>query len=195
MRKMAWKMIFAFILLILSIGCAATPELVQVKMDYTPTNLVTPPIERPGSSIFIAPIIDKRKNPDQIGENVEKSKAVPAKAPSQEVLSSIEKAFKKEFSRAGLNVVDDKGKAQRIVQVSLMNLWVQEKNTFDAVVVNHVEVKDKMGKVLYSQGFKGAATRWGRSYSADEYRKVISDAVVELLKNMFKNDAFMKSLG
>ena len=195
MRKMAWKMIFAFILLILSIGCAATPELVQVKMDYTPTNLVTPPIERPGSSIFIAPIIDKRKNPDQIGENVEKSKAVPAKAPPQEVLSSIEKAFKKEFSRGGLNVVDDKGKAQRIVQVSLMNLWVQEKNTFDAVVVNHVEVKDKMGKVLYSQGFKGAATRWGRSYSADEYRKVISDAVVELLKNMFKNDAFMKSLG
>ncbi len=195
MRKMAWKMIFVFILLNLSIGCAVTPELVQVKMDYTPTNLVTPPIERPGSSIFIAPIIDKRKNPEQIGENVEKSKAVPAKASPQEVLSSIEKAFKKEFSRAGLNVVDDKGKAQRIVQVSLMNLWVQEKNTFDAVVVNHVEVKDKMGKVLYSQGFKGTATRWGRSYSAEEYRKSISDAVVELLKHMFKNDAFMKSLG
>jgi len=195
MRKMAWKMIFAFILLNLSIGCAATPELVQVKMDYTPTNLVTPPIERPGSSIFIAPIIDKRKNPDKIGENIEKSKAVPAQAPPQKVLSSIEKAFKKEFTRAGLNVVDDKGKAQRIVEVSLMNLWVQEKNTFDAVVVNHVAVKDKMGKVLYSQGFKGTATRWGRSYSPDEYRKGISDAVVELLKNMFKNDAFMKSLG
>jgi len=194
MRKIAWKGIFMFILLSLSIGCAA-PELIQVRMDYTPTNMVTPPAERPGSSIFISPIIDKRKNPDQIGENSEKPKVVPAKASPREVLSSIEAAFKKEFTRAGLNVVDSKEKAQRIVQVSLMNLWVEEKTTFDAAVVARVEVKDNGGKVLDSQGFKGTASRWGSSYSAEEYRKAISDAVVELLKSMFNNNAFMKSLG
>jgi hypothetical protein len=157
--------------------------------------MVAPPTERPGSSIFISPIIDKRKNPDQIGENSEKPKVVPAKASSQEVLSSIEAAFKKEFTRAGLNVVDDKEKAQRIVEVSLMNLWVEEKNAFDAVVATQMEVKDKAGKVLDSQGFKGTASRWGSSYSAEEYRKAISDAVVELLKSMFNNNAFLKSLG
>ena len=58
-----------------------------------------------------------------------------------------------------------------------------------------VEVKEEPGKVLDSQGFKGTASRWGSSYSAEEYRKAISDAVVDLLKNMFSNDAFMKSLG
>ena len=195
MRTIAWKGIFIFILLSLSIGCLTTPELIQVRMDYTPTNMVAPPTERPGSSIFISPIIDKRKNPDQIGENSEKPKVVPAKASSQEVLSSIEAAFKKEFSRAGLNVVDDKEKAQRIVEVSLMNLWVQEKNAFNAVVVTQIEVKDKAGKVLDSQGFKGTASRWGFSYSAEDYRKAISDAVVELLKSMFNNNAFIKSLG
>jgi uncharacterized lipoprotein YajG len=194
MRKIAWKGIFMYIVLSLLIGCAA-PELIQVRMDYTPTNMVTPPTERPGSSIFISPIIDKRKNADQIGENSEKPKIVPAKASPQEVLSSIEKAFKKEFTRAGLNVVDDKERAQRIVEVSLMNLWVEEKSTFEAAVVVQVEVKDKAGKVLDNQGFKGTASRWGSSYGAEEYRKVISDAVVELLKSMFNNKAFMKSLG
>jgi len=77
----------------------------------------------------------------------------------------------------------------------LWNLWVAEKSTFDAAVVAHVEVKDKDGQVLDSQGFKGAASRWGTSYSPEEYRKALSDAVVELLKNMFNNDAFIKSLG
>jgi hypothetical protein len=164
-------------------------------MDYTPTNMVEPPKDRPGSSIFISPVTDKRKNPDQIGENNENPKVVPAKASPQEVLASVETAFRKEFTRAGLNVVDSKEKAQRIVEVSLLNLWVAEKNTFDAAVAANVEVKDQGGKVLDSQGFKGTATRWGSSYSQDEYRKAISDAVVELLKNMFNNDAFIKSLG
>jgi hypothetical protein len=166
-----------------------------VRMDYTPTNMVEPPKDRPGSSIFISPVTDKRKNPDQIGENNENPKVVPAKASPQEVLASVETAFKKEFTRAGLNVVDSKQTAQRIVEVSLLNLWVAEKNTFDAAVAANVEVKDQGGKVLDSQGFKGTATRWGSSYSQDEYRKAISDAVVELLKNMFNNDAFIKSLG
>ena len=56
-------------------------------------------------------------------------------------------------------------------------------------------MKDKAGKVLDSQGFKGTASRWGFSYSAEDYRKAISDAVVELLKSMFNNNAFIKSLG
>ena len=195
MGKIVWKMMFMFAVLGLSVGCLTTPELVQVKMDYTPTNMVTPPTERPGSSIFISPIIDKRKNPDQIGENSEKPKIVPAKASAQEVLSSVGAAFKKEFTRAGLNVVDDKEKAQRIIEITLMNLWVQEKNTFDSVVIADIGVKDKAGKVLFSQGFKGTASRWGSSYSEEEYRKAISDGVVELLKSMFNNAAFMKSLG
>jgi hypothetical protein len=195
MRKIAWKVVFMSILLGLSIGCLKTPELVQVRMDYTPTNMVEPPKDRPGSSIFISPVTDRRKNPDQIGENNENPKVVPAKALPQEVLASMGTAFKKEFTRAGLNVVDSKEKAQRIVEVSLLNLWVAEKNTFDAAVAANVEVKDQHGKVLNSQGFKGTATRWGSSYSQDEYRKAISDAVVELLKNMFNNDAFIKSLG
>jgi hypothetical protein len=196
MKKIAWKVFIMPILLSLSIGCLTTaPELIQVRMDYTPTNMVNPPKGMTGSAIFISPITDKRKDPDQIGENNENPKVVPAKASPQEVLSSMETAFKKEFAGAGLNVVDSKEKAQRVIDISLTRLWVAEKNTFDAAVVTQVEVKDKDGKVLDSQSFKGTATRWGSSYSADEYRKAVSDAVVELLKNMFDNDAFMKSLG
>jgi hypothetical protein len=57
-----------------------------------------------------------------------------------------------------------------------------------------VEVKDRAGKVLASEGFNGVKKRWGSSYGAEEYRKVISDAYMEMINNIFKNDAFMQKL-
>lgn len=54
--------------------------------------------------------------------------------------------------------------------------------------------KDRSGKVLASEGFKGAKSRWGSSYSPEEYRKAISDAYMEMINNIFRNDAFMQKL-
>jgi len=168
--------------------------MVRIKMDYTPTNMVPPPRGLPDISIFFIPLEDKRKKPDQIGENKEKPKIVPVKTDPGEVVSFMEKAFKREFGRAGLNVLDGKEKANRIFQISLQNLWVEERNTYQASVVANVKVQDQSGKILVSQGFRGLSTRWGTSYNENEYRKALSDAVVDLLKNMFNDSAFMNSL-
>jgi hypothetical protein len=45
---------------------------------------------------------------------------------------------------------------------------------------------------LANEGFRSSAGRWGSSYSPEQYRKVISDAYVELLKMIFQDDAFVK---
>ncbi|HSR12229.1 MAG TPA: hypothetical protein VLS90_12365, partial [Thermodesulfobacteriota bacterium] len=108
-------------------GCRTAPDLVQVKMDYTPTNLVTPPKTQAQHSLFIAPVEDKRKTPDQIGENTEKPKIVPVKTQASEVPAFVENAFKTEFRKAGFNLMDAKGDAQRVLKVTLSNLWVDEK--------------------------------------------------------------------
>jgi uncharacterized lipoprotein YajG len=192
MRNVQKVILFGIIVGFMLSGCTKAPVLVQVPMDYTPTNPVEPPRNIKNTPIYFASFEDRRNNPDQIGENTEKGAPVPAKASPQEVMSSLEKAFNQEFKRAGLNVVDSRDKAERIVVVTLQNLWVQEKNTFDASVVARVEVKDRSGQVLASDGFKGMKSRWGSSYSPEEYRKAISDAYLELLKNMFTDDGFMQ---
>ena len=76
-------------------GCR-TPEMMRVKMDYTPTNLVPPPKSVPQTPIFIGPFEDKRKTHDQIGENIEKPQVVPIKAEPAEILAFMENAFKKD---------------------------------------------------------------------------------------------------
>jgi uncharacterized lipoprotein YajG len=187
-----------FLLLIVGLilgGCGGIePEIIQVPMDFTPTNPVMPPRDIKDTPIYFASFEDQRRTGDQIGENVESANVVPAKAPPQEVISSLEKAFKREFNHAGFNVVENREKAERIIRVILQTLWVQEGTTFQARVVARVEVSNKSGDVLANQGFRGSAGRWGISYSPEQYRKVISDAYVELLKSIFQDDAFMKKL-
>ncbi len=103
-------------------------------------------------------------------------------------------ALQKEFRKVGLNTVASEGAASRILKVTLLNLWVEEKNTYQASLVAQVIVLDKSGKKLFDDNFRAMTQRWGSSYSETEYRKAVSDGVVELLKAMFNNDAFLKSL-
>lgn len=187
-------LVFGLMVFILMAGCGKVPDLVRVKMNYTPTNLVLPPKETSNVPLYFSAFEDKRKTTDQIGENTEKGKSIPAKAPPEEVIAFLGSAFDKEFRKAGLNVVGTGDKASRLLHVRLLNFWVDEKNTFQAVVVTNIDVQDRSGRVLLTQGFRGVAQRWGSSFSEDEYRKAVSDATVEMIKSMFNNDAFMKSL-
>lgn len=175
-------------------GCRTAPDVVRVKMDYTPTNIVTPPKSFPQTLIFMAPIEDKRKDPDLIGQNSETAKAVPVKADPAEIRLFVADAFKKEFKKVGLNVVESEAEASRILKITLLNLWVEEKNTYQSSLVAQVTVLDKSGKKLFDDSFRAMAQRWGTSYAETEYRKAISDTVVDLLKNLFNNEAFLKGL-
>ncbi len=186
--------IAVFLLISFTLFGCRTPEMVRVKMDYTPTNLVPPPKSFPQTPIFIGPFEDRRKILDQIGENIENPQAVPIKADPAEILAFMENAFKKEFKKVGLNIVESRNAASRILHVSVLNLWVQERTTYQSSLVAKVVVLDKLGKELFNETFKIMGQRWGTSYDEDNYRKVISDTVVELLKNIFNNEAFMKAL-
>ncbi len=98
------------------------------------------------------------------------------------------------LSQTGDLVIDSENAAKKIVKGSLLNLWVEEKNTYDASIVAEIAVFDKSGKKLYDQNLRALTTRWGRSHKEDEYRKVLSDTVGELIKNLVSNEAFLKSL-
>jgi len=194
MRKTVNVILLSIVVALYLAGCGKAPTMVQVPIAYTPTNPVQPPRAIKNTPLYFASFHDQRKSPEQIGENRGQGTSVPAKSSPQGVMSSLEKAFKQGFSRAGLNVVESQDQAQRIIGVTLQNLWVEEKSAFDAVVVANVEVKDRSGKVLASEGFKGAKSRWGSSYSPEEYRRAISDAYMEMINNISRNDAFMQKL-
>ncbi len=180
---------------LLVLSCRATLDVVYVKMAYTPTNIIQPPKLFTDNPLFFNSFEDKRKVPDTIGENNEKENIVPVKTQPGEVLPFIENAFKREFRRAGFNIVDSKENASRIINVSLINLWVQERNLYQGSIVISLEIKDNSGKTLVTETFRGLEKRWGVSLNEKDYRKTLSDALVDLLNNVFKDNGFMKNLG
>ena len=192
--SVALLVIMCFWTWLLVFACRTPPSVVRIKMDYTPTNDVPPPKAFPGTSIFIASFEDQRKILDQIGQNSEKANIVPVKAESAEVVAFVENAFKKEFRRGGLNLVDTESQAKRIMKVSILNVWVEEKDLYDSSIVAQVTVLNNSRSKLFQENYKGVAQRWGSSYQEEEYRKVLSDAIVDLLKKMFNDEAFLKSL-
>jgi PBP1b-binding outer membrane lipoprotein LpoB len=117
MEKIRKSVLLLLIVGLILCGCSGmAPEVIQVPMAYTPTNAVVPPRDIKHTPIYFASLEDQRRTLDQIGENVEKSKIVPAKASTQEVISSLEKAFKREFNRAGLNVVESERRLRELFE-------------------------------------------------------------------------------
>jgi hypothetical protein len=58
----------------------------------------------------------------------------------------------------------------------------------------HLTVTDQDGKTLWQGLASGDAKRFGRSYKAENYYEVLSDAVVNTVSSMLLADEFRKAL-
>jgi len=181
--------------LFLAIACRTPPDVLRLEMFYKPSRTVLPPIFLTENPIYFGAFEDKRKNPDQIGQNSQNSKIVPVMVESTVVAAFVKNAFKKELKRLGFNIVDSKIDAERVLNVSIQNFWIEEKSLYEASIVAEVFALDKSGKILASRNFRGLAQKWGFSLDAREYNEVLSNAVIDLLKNILNNAVFMKELG
>ena len=59
-----------------------------------------------------------------------------------------------------------------------------EESTYNSTVEIYLTVIDQDGKILWKGLASGEATRFGRSYQAENYYEVLSDAVVNTVSSM-----------
>ena len=180
----------------LGVGCKA-PTQVTVPLIMRPKNAFntnTISTDIPQARIFIAPFTDRRQNPQQIGQNLEKSAPVPV-YPSGSPPEFVQQAVAQQFGALGFTVVDSQSQADRVVRGELTNFWVQETNTFAGDVRAVVEVRDRGGSVLWKGAVGGEGSTFGRSYSPVNYQEAFSDATLRMVEALLKNPAFQKALG
>lgn len=147
----------------------------------------------PDSAIYVAPVTDKRTNKDQIGENKEEDLPVPIYA-SGEPAELVTNGLREYLKMAGLNVVDDRATADRIVTADLNRFWVTETGTYKGEVVATVYVKDKGGRVLWKGTGNGSVGKWGRSLNPENYQEIYSDAIIEVVESVLNQPGFHKAL-
>jgi hypothetical protein len=151
------------------------------------TQQVTP------SPVQFATFKDVRPKPELIGENREDDLKPPKPVTTSEDVGAFVSAHIRDlFKQAGLNTVDSNGSV--IVKGEVTQFFVTETNTYEAQVAVHLSVESPAGATLWSGVASGDAKRFGRSYKAENYYEVLSDATVNAVSSMLQSSEFQRAL-
>jgi Flp pilus assembly secretin CpaC len=179
------------------LSCALTASsktqlLEDIPLQWRPTSAlqlgtaqVTP------STVTIAPFTDGRDNKKVIGENREEKTPKPVTT-TDDVGTFVSTNIRRLFDQAGVKTVDSSGEV--IIKGEVTKFFVREESTYKSTVEIHLTLIDQDGKTLWNGLASGEATRFGRSYQAENYYEVLSDAVVNTVSSMLQAVDFQKAM-
>jgi Uncharacterized lipoprotein len=143
------------------------------------------------TKIHFDPLVDTRQNPTLVAENREKPE-VRQVTTSSDVAAFVTDHLKDTMRSAGLSVVD--AAADVTVSGEIRKFFVAEDSTYNGEISLMIHVKDGAGKELWAGVINGDATRFGRSYKADNYFEVMSDMLLRATYNLLATDGFRAAL-
>jgi hypothetical protein len=184
------------LLFVLLLAGCATGRLENVPLVWKPTSTLGAAghidlADVRAAKVKVAPMVDPRQTPSLIGENREES--TPRTVTTRDdVAAFLTARFKMLFTNAGLDVVDSGETA--IVKGEVKQFFVAEASTYEAQVRVLITVADSSGKPRWSGVTDGSASRFGRSYRAENYYEVLSDAVITAVASLLTDEGFQKAV-
>jgi hypothetical protein len=184
-------------LLLIGLGaCITAPRrLENIPLMWKPTSEVQlPPGTLPDMSdvkIQFEAFKDMRKQPELIAENREE--AIPKPVTTHDNVGQFASAHVREvFDKMGLTTVDKDGAL--IVSGEVRQFFVEETTTYKGNVLLRIRIRNRAGKTLWAGDAAGTATRFGHSYSADNYYEVFSDSIVNAVSSLMQDAGFRAAL-
>jgi hypothetical protein len=169
-----------------------TKLLEHIPLQWRPTStLQLGTIQIDTSTVTIAPFTDERDNKEAIGENREDPVPKPVTT-TDDVGAFVSTNIRQLFNQAGVKTVDSNGDVT--IKGEVKQFFVREESTYKSTVEVHLTVVDHDGKTLWKGLASGEAKRFGRSYKAENYYEVLSDAVVNTVSSMLLAEDFRKAL-
>ncbi len=147
-----------------------------------------------GVEVQVEPFTDTRENPKLIGKNVEdedKGRVLEVTT-RDEVGPWIADRMAWSLQQFGIDTTD-KG-ATAVVKGEVLRFLVTESNTYASDLGVKITLETPAGKTLWTGIANGSATRFGRSYKAENYYEVLSDAVLEATHDLLTNSGFRAAL-
>jgi len=181
--------------LLLSVALVASSKTVlleHIPLVWRPTStLRLGTTQMTVSPVTIAAFTDGRDNKAAIGENREDSEPKPVTT-SDDVGAFVSTHIRELFNQAGIKTVENN--AGVTIQGEVKRFFVRERDTYNSEVAIQLTLIDQNGKTLWHGLASGEATRFGRSYKAENYYEVLSDAVVNTVSSMLQAAEIQKAL-
>jgi hypothetical protein len=184
--------LFIVLLVAMAGAYAKTALLEHVPLQWRPTSdLRLGAREMSEASIQFEAFQDAREHKEAIGENLEDDKPKPVTT-VDDVGAFVGTHMRQLFERAGLKTVDSNGAVT--IKGEVKQFFVRETSTYKSEVAVHITLLGRGGEILWSGTATGEASRFGRSYRAENYYEVLSDAVVNTVSSMLQSADFQKAL-
>ena len=138
----------------------------------------------------IKPFTDQRRQPAEIGNNTEKrfSGRDMLVTTNQSVAGWLTDKFAKVFTQFGIDVVADRGAFS--VDAAVIKFFVTESSVYDGDVSLKITLKSKDGLVAWEGVTTGSASRFGRSFNAENYYEALSNATISAVHGLLNDDSF-----
>lgn len=184
--------IASLLLSVAHVASAKTQLLEHIPLLWRPTSeLRLGTAQMTASPVRIVAFTDGRDNKEAIGENREDDKPKPVTT-SDDVGAFVSTHIRELFNHAGIKTVDSNDAVT--IQGKVTRFFVREAETYKSEVAIHLTVIDQSGKTLWNGIASGDATRFGRSYEAENYYEVLSDALVNTVSSMLQATDFQKAI-
>ncbi|RJR14990.1 MAG: hypothetical protein C4581_13030 [Nitrospiraceae bacterium] len=194
--KLKYILFICYILLAMASPGYAADALTDIPLVWKPTSNLPKLETRTLSGIYlkkirILPFTDKRENKNEIGRNFEHdiNMAVTTK---DDVAAWCTDKFKTILGQYGLNIVESKEEV--ILKGEILQFYVIEKSTYKSDVGFKIIAESPSGTILWQGITGGRATRFGRSYSEDNYYEALSNAYLEAIQGLLESREFIESL-
>jgi hypothetical protein len=177
-------------------GCSSTRILSDVPLVWKPTNTSFDSGTTTATGVFsqqykIMPFVDARENKKEIAKNIEDNKEKKVTT-CDDVADWCMTRFKAIIKQHGFNVVEDKASIN--IKGEILEFYVIEDNFYRGTVGIKIIVENIDGKVLWQGMMSGTAKRFGHSYRLENYYETLSDAYLNAVSGLLKNQEFINAL-
>lgn len=177
----------------------AGSRLLNIPLVWKPTDTITAldPIDLTvfqNTSFTIKPFNDVRGTPLEIGTNVEKrsSGRILYVTTRDNVAEWLTDRFGKILSAFDLAVVKDGGTMS--LEADIVKFYVTEESLYKADIGLKIRARSKSGDILWQGMIAVSSKRWGSSYKAENYYEALSNACIDVVYSLLKNDSFLQAV-
>ena len=173
-------------------------ELKNIPLEWKPTDTVssldaidlTPFLK---TSFTVKPFTDLRKNPEEIGKNIEKRVSdIPLVVTTKDnVAEWLTNRVAQVLSEFDLTVAKD---APLAIEADVVKFYVTEESMYKADVGLKFRLRKKSGDIVWEGMVTGSTRRWGASYKAGNYYESLSNALISTIYALLQNDSFKQAV-
>ena len=186
------------VLVLASAMADAAPRLEQIPLQWRPTDPVTAVAPASGpqmTTIALRPLTDRRANPAAIGENREdadEGKILPVTT-RDEVAAWTTERLRQLMTQSGYGLVNGE-QADLTLSGEILQFYVIETGTYKGTVSLRLTLSLPDGQTVWSGVGTGSKQRFGRSYRAENYYEVLSDATLGAMQELLAQPSFQTTL-